>query len=160
MIQILITKCCKRKLTCSCHKHPKKRRSIRRNKNIKKVKKIAAYNPICYIKKIKIKMRPSVSIRPIVKRYFLVAPDDIHLTKENVIFANQFVDDKGEAVKELANYGQKGYFNLYINGVLQEGNLYRVSSKTITLAATGQMISKGTPIIVESVGFKAKLKYK
>jgi hypothetical protein len=95
-----------------------------------------------------------------VKRYFLVTPRDLNLIDENVIFANQFVDDRGEPAGEFADFGQEGYFNLYVNGLLQESNLYRVNSAALTLAATGQTIAAGTPIIVESIGFDAELVYK
>jgi len=105
-------------------------------------------------------MHPSIRVRPIVKRYFFVTPYDMNLTDENIIFSNEFVDDSGEPINEFSDFGQDGYFNLYVNGVLQEGNMYHVKSNAITLAATGQNISKGTPIIVESVGFTTKIVYK
>ncbi|WP_425262833.1 DUF4183 domain-containing protein [Paenibacillus thermotolerans] len=95
-----------------------------------------------------------------IRRYFYIAPSDIDLSEETVIFSNSFVDDAGEPVSELTDHGHNGYTNLYINGVLQEGKIYCVRPDAITLAATGQKISEGTPIILESVGFFAKLECK
>ncbi|GAB7386296.1 hypothetical protein BSNK01_01310 [Bacillaceae bacterium] len=69
------------------------------------------------------------------------------------MFPNQFIDDKGETVAKFIDFGQEGYFNLYVNGVLQEGKLYHVNSDALTIVATGQNIYKGTPIILESIGF-------
>jgi len=160
MPQIIINIYCQknRRLKCNCDKHTKKRYAKKRRRCRKKT----AYKTLYEVNRIKINcpMHPSISVRPIVKRYFFVAPYDMNLTDENVIYSNQFVDDHGEPITEFSDFGQQGYFNLYVNGVLQEGKMYHVNSNALTLAATGQHISKGTPIIVESVGFTTELVYK
>lgn len=98
--------------------------------------------------------RTPISIRPVVKRYFFQVPEDIHLTGEElVLHPHQFADDTGETAVKFMDFGQEGYFNLYVNGVLQEGKLYQASADALKIAATGQSIIKGTPIILESVGF-------
>lgn len=161
MPQIIINIYCKknRQLRCNCVKHTKKRCAKSKRK---KCRKKIAYKTLYEVNRIKINcpMLSSISVRPIVKRYFFVAPYDMNLTDENVIFSNQFVDDSGEPINEFSDFGQEGYFNLYVNGVLQEGNMYHVNSNALTLVATGQNISKGTPVIVESVGFTSELVYK
>jgi len=92
----------------------------------------------------------------VVKRYFYLAPDDIRLNGDPlVLYPRQFADDAGEPADKFMDFGQEGYFNLYVNGVLQEGKLYQANSNRLTIAATGHRIIKGTPIILESVGFRA-----
>lgn len=99
-------------------------------------------------------VQPSFSVTPVVQRYFYTAPRDIPLhEKEVVLYPGEFVDDRGEPAIRFPDFGQNGYFNLYVNGVLQEGQLYRVEPCALTIAATGQTIYRGTPIILESIGF-------
>lgn len=90
-----------------------------------------------------------------VKRYFFEAPEDIRLTGDSlVLHPGQFSDDAGEPASRFMDFGQDGYFNLYVNGVLQEGKLFKADADKLTIVATGQSILKGTPIILESVGFQ------
>lgn len=136
MPQIIINLHCKNnKKRCNCRNHAKKKRCRRRRKY-------------------------KISIRPIVRRYFFVTPNEINLEAEKVILANQFIDDRGESINKFSNFGKEGYLNLYINGVLQEGKIYHVHSDAVKLIATGQNILIGSPIILESVGFTTKLVYK
>ena len=100
---------------------------------------------------------PTVSVRPIVQRYFYLPAEDITLTEELVIPANRFVDDYGEPAEAFPDHRQEGYFNLYVNGLLQEGQLFLVAPHSVSVAPTGQKILAGTPIILESVGFIAKV---
>jgi len=94
-------------------------------------------------------------VRPVVKRYFFEAPEDIRLTGDSlVLHPGQFSDDAGEPASGFMDFGQDGYFNLYVNGVLQEGKLFKADADKLTIVATGQSILKGTPIILESVGFQ------
>jgi len=92
-----------------------------------------------------------------VKRYFCQAPEDISLTGGSLeLRPGQFSDDAGEPAARFADFGRDGYFNLYVNGVLQEGNLFKANADKLTIVATGQRILKGTPIILESVGFRVE----
>ncbi|MFC4599566.1 DUF4183 domain-containing protein [Cohnella hongkongensis] len=100
---------------------------------------------------------PTVSVHPVVRRYFYLPAADIFMTEDLVVPATSFVDDHGEPAKAFPDHRQEGYFNLYVNGLLQEGQLYRVEPLSVTVASTGQKILAGTPIIVESVGFIAKV---
>lgn len=137
-----------RELKCKCPGCSKRKK--------RKSKKRVIYKVHCKVKCLKIicPIHSLFSVKPIVKRYFFVAPHDINLTGEKlVLFPSQFVDDEGETVAKFMDFGHGGYFNLYINGVLQEGKLYHVNSDTLTIVATGQNIYKGTPVILESIGF-------
>ncbi|RAP30424.1 hypothetical protein C2W64_01620 [Brevibacillus laterosporus] len=124
---------------------------------------------ICQCIKIKVKTEQkthrcndssSISIFPIVKRFFFVVDSDIHLTIPKIIPAHHFFNDDGEITEKITVFGNRGYINLYINGVLQEGKVYRVSTNDVTIIPTGQTIVAGTPIVVESVGFSAKISQK
>lgn len=80
------------------------------------------------------------------------------MTTSKTFSANQFVNDAGDPASQFTDYGQNGYYNLFINAVMQEGQLYAVNSNTLTIQPTGQTIKAGTPIILESLGFKAEIK--
>jgi len=142
----LLTK--KHRLKCKFFKPTKRRKRRGRKKVIYKIN--------CVIKRLNIicPKQPFIGVKPKVRRYFFVAPHDINLSGEKIVlFPNQFVDDKGETVAKFIDFGQEGYFNLYVNGALQEGKLYHVNSDALTIISTGQTIYKGTPIILESIGF-------
>ncbi|GIP16921.1 hypothetical protein J40TS1_25630 [Paenibacillus montaniterrae] len=103
----------------------------------------------CTIRRVR-----TIEIRPKVKRYFYITPTNIELTEDGyVISPKQCMNDRGNAAESFCNFGKAGYFNLYINGVMQGGSLYKVNSRRLALTATGQTIYEGTPIILESIGF-------
>lgn len=103
----------------------------------------------------------SPAIRVVVERYFFVSPHDIVLKdQKQTIECSQFVNDEGTVVGKFRDFGKSGYFNLYVNGMMQGASVYRIKSTGVTLAATGQIIYQGTPIIIESIGFYlSKKKY-
>ncbi|GAB2720369.1 DUF4183 domain-containing protein [Paenibacillus thermoaerophilus] len=143
----------KNRLKCKFFKPTKRRKRRGRKKVIYQINcVIKRLNIIC--PKQKQQKQPFIGVKPKVRRYFFVAPHDINLSGEKIVlFPNQFVDDKGETVAKFIDFGQEGYFNLYVNGALQEGKLYHVNSDELTIISTGQTIYKGTPIILESIGF-------
>jgi len=101
------------------------------------------------------KCKHSVIVKPIVRRYFFVCPHNITLLETPyIIDANQFINDHGNAVKGFRLFGPSGYTNLFINGVMQGSSLYHICPHTLKLNTTGQIIYKGTPIIIEAIGFK------
>jgi len=79
------------------------------------------------------------------------------MSEPQVLAAERFENDQGEPATEFPDFGRSGYYNLYVNGVLQEGSLYRVDSRSVALAPTGQTIIAGAPIILESVGFLVRV---
>lgn len=101
------------------------------------------------------KRKQPITVKPMVRRYFFVCPHNIALLETPyTINANQFVDDQGEAIQLFRTYRSSGYTNLFINGVMQGSSLYQISSNSLQLNATGQIIYEGTPIIIEAIGFK------
>jgi hypothetical protein len=138
----------KYRLTCKYSNLAKPRKKRDGKKGIYKIKcKIKRLYRICPKKSF-------IGVKPKVRRYFFVAPYDIELSGEKIVlFPSQFVDDQGGNVAKFIDFGRKGYFNLYINGAMQQGKLYLVRSNALTIRPTGQTIYKGTPIILESIGF-------
>lgn len=100
-----------------------------------------------------------LKIRPVVKRYFIIAPADIALANDfYIIYPSQCVDDNGATPQKFENAGRSGYYNLFINGVMQGSSFYHIKSSRLMLTPTGQTIYKGTPIVIESVSFKMTVK--
>lgn len=101
------------------------------------------------------KHRKQIFVHPIVRRYFYLCPQDVSLLdKPYLIRANQFKNDEGKDISVFRTFGKTGYTNLFINGVMQGGGLYLITSNSLQLIPTGQMINKGTPIIIEAIGFQ------
>lgn len=65
------------------------------------------------------------------------------------IDAADFLNDNG-AVATAFPDATNGYYNLYLNGVLQEGGSYTVTSESLTFNVSGS-ISAGTPLVLEVV---------
>ena len=98
-----------------------------------------------------------ISIIPIVKRYFYVAVANINLTNGATIPADLFYNDDGSPTIEFMNFSPNGYANLYVNALMQEGGMYKVSTNTLTISPANAIIYARTPIIVELLTFSAKL---
>jgi hypothetical protein len=100
---------------------------------------------------------PTVSVHPIAQRFFFILPHDIGLSEEHIIPAIKFKNDEGEQVNVFPDCNENGYFNLFINAVLQESLLYKISPHALAITATGQKILAGTPIILESIHLIVKV---
>lgn len=95
-------------------------------------------------------------IIPIVKRYFYIPKQDLLLNNGISITATHFLNDDGQKVSDFKIFVPNGYINLYINGVLQEGNFYRVTKHSLWITPVESTIFHETPIIIESIGFSVK----
>lgn len=98
----------------------------------------------------------NLEIFPIVKRYFYIPEQDILLNNGISIPATHFLNDDGKKESEFKIFEPNGYTNLYINGVLQEGNFYRVYKHSLWIIPVESTIFHETPIIIESIGFSIK----
>ncbi|MUG47559.1 DUF4183 domain-containing protein [Paenibacillus woosongensis] len=96
---------------------------------------------------------PGITILPSDFRYFYFPPEE--LTGTVRIPAAWFTDDNGSLASEFQGMGMNGYSNLYINGVMQERSLYRLTTADLTLILEGDTILAGAPIIVENISFAA-----
>jgi hypothetical protein len=52
---------------------------------------------------------------------------------------------------------QNSYSNLYVNGILQAGSFYSVSTSALTIHPEDEIIVAGIPIILEVVQFFAQI---
>src|SRR5690606_26499270 len=74
--------------------------------------------------------RRPIIVKPTVKRYFFICPQNIALIETPYILDSaQFVDDQGNAVQSFRMFGSSGYTNLFINGMMQGSGLYHITSK-------------------------------
>jgi hypothetical protein len=97
-------------------------------------------------------MIPQASILLTAKRYFYIASSDITLPSD--LPANQFTNDDGESIAEFTDFEQNSYANLFINGIMQVGSSYRVSTSALAITddhGINETIYAGTPIILETV---------
>ncbi|GLC86945.1 DUF4183 domain-containing protein [Lysinibacillus piscis] len=96
---------------------------------------------------------PEGSIIPTVYRYFYIAATDISLVGGATLSASLFSDDFGQGVTTMTLFQPNGYVNLYINAVMQEAGIYTITSEALSFAPYPATIYRGTPIIIESLGF-------
>ncbi|RJE90534.1 DUF4183 domain-containing protein [Paenibacillus sp. 1011MAR3C5] len=92
---------------------------------------------------------------PTVNRYFYIPSSDIDLSAPVVIPANLFTDDSGNPINLFPVLGMNSYNNLFINGILQEGNTYSLNPIALNFNPQGSIIYAGSPIILEIVQFFA-----
>ena len=92
-------------------------------------------------------------IYPKVNRYFHIVESDLPLTNGVTLSAELFTDDNGVNGNDFSIVYPNGYVNLFINAVMQEGGIYSVTQTSLKLNAIDATICRGTPIIIESIGF-------
>ncbi|MFJ5713560.1 DUF4183 domain-containing protein [Neobacillus sp. NPDC093127] len=83
-------------------------------------------------------------------RFFDVLAATLTVTNGTTVPATDFLDDSGTAATAFPVVAN-GYYNLYINGVLQEGGSYTVSATELTFNGVTGTLSAGTPLVVEAV---------
>jgi hypothetical protein len=98
---------------------------------------------------------PDITIIPMVNRYYYITSSDLVVSGPVAISANLFTDDAGNLITNFSGLGPNSYNNLFINGILQEGNAYSVSPNTLTLNLQGNTVYSGTPITLETIQFFA-----
>lgn len=108
---------------------------------------------ILIYKKIRFK---KIVIVPNVQRFFHETKNDISLDEPHTIPAHDFTDDQGRPVKFFSNIRTHSHTNLFINGMLQEGRIYKVSPHNLMIHSAGNDIIAGTPIIMEVLSFTAR----
>lgn len=83
-------------------------------------------------------------------RFFNVLATPLTISDGTTVAATTFLNDSGSAAITFPIV-TNGYYNLYINGVLQEGGSYSVSATEVTFHTITGTLPAGTPIIVEAV---------
>lgn len=66
------------------------------------------------------------------------------------VAATTFLDDSGTAATAFPVV-TNGYYNFYLNGVLQEGDSYTISATELTLNTVTGSISAETSLVIEAV---------
>lgn len=83
-------------------------------------------------------------------KFFNVLSSNLVVTDGTTVLATDFLDDSGNAATAFPVV-TNGYYNLYINGVLQEGDSFTISPTELTFNTVTGTITAGTPMIVEAV---------
>ncbi|QFF99350.1 DUF4183 domain-containing protein [Psychrobacillus glaciei] len=90
-----------------------------------------------------------VNVSATSSRFFDVLTAPLVVTNGTKILATAFLNDSGVAVTTFPAV-TNGYYNFYLNGVLQEGGSYTISETELTFNVAGT-IAAGTPLVVEAV---------
>ncbi|WP_230199392.1 DUF4183 domain-containing protein [Bacillus ndiopicus] len=75
---------------------------------------------------------------------------NLAVTDGSTIPVGNFLDDSGSAATAFPIV-VNGYYNFYINGVLQESDSYTVSATELTFNGVTGTIGAGTPLVIEAV---------
>ncbi len=92
----------------------------------------------------------TTAVNPVVSRYFATITAGM-ITTDTTIPAASFVDDDNGPVVALPALTADDYFNVYINGVLQQGALSTLTTASLVLDATD--IGEGVPVLLEVASF-------
>ncbi|MCR8852114.1 DUF4183 domain-containing protein [Lysinibacillus fusiformis] len=99
---------------------------------------------------------PEGVVIPTINRYFHILTSDLDLTNGAILPATLFWNDHTDPITEFVIFSPNGYVNLYINAVMQEGGIYSLSNTALTITPYDGTLFRGTPIIIESLGFTIK----
>lgn len=97
----------------------------------------------------------TVEVIPSSSRYFCIASESLNGTV--ILPVNQFTDDLGAAVLRFPDETSNSYNHLFINGMLQEGQLFTIDDQNLTLHLGNDTLWAGTPVILEHVALKLEV---
>lgn len=95
-------------------------------------------------------MNINVNVSGSSRRFFNVLAATLNVVDGTTIAATAFTDDSGTAITAFPEV-TNGYYNFYINGVLQEGDSYTIASSGLTFNDVEGTLSAKTPLVVEVV---------
>lgn len=90
-------------------------------------------------------------VTPTVTRYFATLTADMIGATETTIPAASFVDDADAPITDLPELTGTDYFNVYINGVLQQSSLSTLTTASLVLDAVD--LVPGVPVQIEVGSF-------
>ncbi|MDU0203065.1 MULTISPECIES: DUF4183 domain-containing protein [Paenibacillus] len=90
------------------------------------------------------------TVDPAVTRYSAVLTAGM-ITTDTTIPAASFLDDNGNAITDLPAPPTDGYYNVYVNGVLQVAGLSTLTTASLVLATTAT--TAGAPVVLEVSDF-------
>lgn len=83
-------------------------------------------------------------------RFFNVLASSLSVSDGVTVAATAFLNDSGNAATAFPVV-ENGYYNFYINGVLQEGDSYTISATELTFNEVTGTLGSGTPLVIEAV---------
>jgi len=92
---------------------------------------------------------PEIRVLPTTLRYFYQTTAEVSLDAPFIITADQFTDDNGNHSFQSLEIGPNSSSTLYINGMIQEGRIYTLTTEALTLYSPGDVLQVGTPILLE-----------
>jgi len=95
----------------------------------------------------------TTTLNPDTTRYFATLTAGMLGATNTTIPAGSFVDDSDAAINALPALTANDYFNVYINGVLQQKSLSTLTTADLVLNATTPELSAGIPVQLEIVSF-------
>ncbi|GIP46488.1 hypothetical protein D3C76_203060 [compost metagenome] len=93
----------------------------------------------------------TTTVTPTVTRYFASLTPGMIGATDTTIPAASFVDDADAAITDLPTLTGSDYFNVYINGVIQQASLSTLSTASLVMSTVD--VSAGTPIQLEVGSF-------
>ncbi|CAH1209489.1 hypothetical protein PAECIP111891_03325 [Paenibacillus allorhizoplanae] len=95
----------------------------------------------------------TTTVNPEVTRYNALLTVTMISPTETTILAEEFLDDDGNPVpvNSLPAVPTDGYFNVYVNGVLQQEGLSTLTTASLVLDTIGASV--GTPVVLEVADF-------
>ncbi|WP_334072790.1 MULTISPECIES: DUF4183 domain-containing protein [Paenibacillus] len=93
----------------------------------------------------------TTTVAPETSRFFVTITAGMIGATETTIPAASFVDDADGAVTTLPALTASDYFNVYINGVLQQSSLSTLTTASLVLATTD--LTPGVPVQLEISSF-------
>ncbi|MDT0121074.1 DUF4183 domain-containing protein [Paenibacillus sp. RRE4] len=98
---------------------------------------------------------PGIQIIPTSDRYFYFPDTDLDLSNSVTVAAGEFVNDEGGSISQFAGIGMTSYYNLYINGIVQPGNSYVLTTDSLFIPSQSGVLFAETPVIIEIVQLTA-----
>ncbi|MDQ0270106.1 DUF4183 domain-containing protein [Cytobacillus purgationiresistens] len=93
----------------------------------------------------------STTVNPSVSRYFATITAGMIGATDTTIPAASFVDDADAPVVALPDITTDSYYNMYVNGVLQQSSVSTLTTADLVIDATN--IPVGVPILLEVSSF-------
>lgn len=101
-----------------------------------------------------------MTVTPVVQRFFHTVPTQV-TEGTHIIPVEDFETDAGDAATEFPELAtDNSYYNVYINGVMQMGNLTTYvpggsgTGQVSIVVGEEETIEPGTPIVLEVVNFE------
>lgn len=93
----------------------------------------------------------TTSVTPSTTRYFATLTAGMIGAAETTLPAASFVDDEDAAITAFPALTGSDYYNVYINGVMQQSSLSELSTASLVLATVD--LNPGVPVQVEIASF-------